>query len=211
MTWIVLAGSLAAVLTLAGLAWVAKRRRKRRIETPEAAADAAEATLAGFATVGAAVGADGAAALVVDREGRVAVCKRRGAGIAVREVGWDAIRAVAGGMRVDTGERWFGTVTVTGIDALDSQAGAAIAPGGPLFPGAQPRLRLADVIPGDRHREAAARELELVVAQPAVAEGGGGAGEVELPHAEEALVVERDDLGPSPPSCDRTNGRACSA
>ena len=80
---------------------------------------AVESTLAGFATVGAVVGTDGAAALAVDGSGRVAVCKRQGAGIAVREVGWTSVRATAEGMLVESGERRFGAVTVRGVDALD--------------------------------------------------------------------------------------------
>ncbi len=119
MTWIVLAGSVAAVLALAGAAWALKLGRDKRIGSPEEAAEAAEAVLAGFHTVGAVVGADGAGALVVDRGGRVAVCKRHGARVAVREVAWTAVRASGEGMVVDTGERRFGRVTVTGVDALD--------------------------------------------------------------------------------------------
>ena len=118
MTW-VLAGSLLAVLALAGATWAVRRGRGGRIAAPEEAAAAAEAALAGFRTVGAAVGSDGAAALVVDGAGRVAVCTRRGARLAVREVGWRDIRAIAGGLLVDSGERWFGTVTVAGVDVLD--------------------------------------------------------------------------------------------
>jgi hypothetical protein len=119
MTWIMLASSLVAVLMLAATAWALKLGRDKRIESPEAAAEAADAALAGFATVGAVVGADGTAALAVDRTGRVAVCKRHGARVAVREVAWSAIRATGEGMRVETEERRFGAVTVTGVDALD--------------------------------------------------------------------------------------------
>ena len=119
MNWVLLAGSLAAVLALAGIAWALRLGRDRKIEAPEDAADAADAALAGFVTVGAVVGADGAAALAVDGGGRVAVCKRHGARIAVREVQWTAVRATPGGMRVDTGERRFGEVTVAGVSALD--------------------------------------------------------------------------------------------
>ncbi|WP_374944216.1 hypothetical protein [Sphingomonas sp.] len=119
MKWTMLAGSLLAVLALAGIAWALKLGRDRPIESPEEAADAADAALAGFVTAGAVVGADGAAALAVDGGGRVAVCKRHGARIAVREVAWTAVRATPEGMRVDTGERRFGAVTVAGVNALD--------------------------------------------------------------------------------------------
>jgi hypothetical protein len=99
--------------------WALRPRGDRRIGSAEDAATAVEAALAGFATVGAVVGADGAAALAVDGRGRVAVCKRQRAGIAVREVGWTAVRATAEGMLIDSGERSFGAVTVRGVDALD--------------------------------------------------------------------------------------------
>lgn len=130
-----LAGSLAAVLALAGIVGTLKLRRTHRITAPEEAAEAADAALTGFVTAGAVVGADGAAALAVDADGRVAVCRRHGARIAVREVAWNAIRATPDGMVVDTGERRFGAVTVTGVDALDvrrlspSGAGWRLPPG----------------------------------------------------------------------------------
>lgn len=119
MTWWVLAGSLAAVLALAGVAWALRLGRDRRIEAPEEAAEAVEAALAGFRAANAVVGSDGAAALVVDAGKRVAVCKRHGARLAVREVAWRDIRATAGGLLVDSGERRFGAVTVAGVNALD--------------------------------------------------------------------------------------------
>jgi hypothetical protein len=121
MTWTVLAGSLAAVLLLAGAAWALRLGRDRRIESPEEAVAAAEAALAGFRAANAVVSTDGAAALVVDGGARVAVCKRHGARLAVREVAWTAIRATAAGLAVDTGERRFGVVTVAGVDALDAR------------------------------------------------------------------------------------------
>lgn len=119
MTWIILAASLAAVLALAGVAWALRLGRDKKIDSAEEAAEAANAALAGFRTAGAVVGADGAAALAVDSGGRVAVCKRHGARVAVREVAWSAIRATAEGMRVETGEWRFGAVTVTGVNVLD--------------------------------------------------------------------------------------------
>lgn len=108
-----------AVLVLAGIAWAIVRTRGRRIGSVEDAAAAAEAALPGFATKGAVIGADGAAALAVDRTGRVAVMKRRGSRIATREVAWLAVRATAKGIVVETGDRRFGLVAITGVDALD--------------------------------------------------------------------------------------------
>lgn len=119
MNWLVLGGSLVAILALAGAAWGLRLGRDGRIASAEEAADAAEHALAGFATQGAVVGADGMAALAVGTDGRVAAMKRHGAHIAVREVAWAAVRAAPDGIVVETGERRFGSVSVKGVDALD--------------------------------------------------------------------------------------------
>ena len=119
MNWAVLAGSLAAILALAGICWALKLGRVDRIASAEDAADAADQSLPGFDTVGAVVGADGSGALAVADDGRVAVMKRHGARIAVREVTWHALRSTPAGIVVETGERRFGSVSLTGVDALD--------------------------------------------------------------------------------------------
>lgn len=119
MNWYIAAGSLVAILALAGIAWFLCLGRDTRIEGPEAAADAADQSLPGFTTLNAVVGADGQGALAVSREGRIAAIKRHGARLAVREVTWEAIRATPAGMLVETGERRFGSVLVAGVDALD--------------------------------------------------------------------------------------------
>jgi hypothetical protein len=122
MTWQQLAGSLAAIVILAGLAWLLKLGRaghEGTVDDPESAARAAEEALAGFRAIGALVGDDRAAALVAGAHGRVAVVKRHGARLAVREVRWSQVRATFDGMLVETGDRRFGAVTVTGIDVLD--------------------------------------------------------------------------------------------
>lgn len=120
MNWWQLLGSAVAVLLLAGIAWRLRLGRAGPIGSPEEAADAADHQLPGFATVGAVVAADGMAALAVDRSGaRVAVVKRHGAHLAVREVGWSALLSTADGVVVETGERRFGRVAVAGVDALD--------------------------------------------------------------------------------------------
>lgn len=120
MNWVQLGGSLLAILLLAGVAYWLRLGRDGRIESPEEAADAADHQLSGFVTGGAVVGADGLAALAVDRRGeRVAVVKRHGAHVAVREVGWAALRSTAQGVVVETGERRFGRVPIAGVDALD--------------------------------------------------------------------------------------------
>ena len=113
------AGSLAAILVLAGIAWVLRRGRDTRLASPEEAAAAAEAALAGFETQDVVLGADGAGALAVGVDGRLAAVKRHGARAAVREVRWAAVRSVPQGAIVETAERRFGTVLLAGVDALD--------------------------------------------------------------------------------------------
>lgn len=113
------AGSLAAILVLAGIAWVLRLGRDTRLASPEEAAAAAEAALVGFETQDVVLGADGAGALAVGVDGRLAAVKRHGARAAVREVRWAAVRSVPQGAIVETAERRFGTVLLAGVDALD--------------------------------------------------------------------------------------------
>lgn len=119
MNWLPIAGGAGGlIVVVAAVAAMLRRRRPDRIDSPEAAAAAAEGALPGFSTAGAVVGADGAAALAVDGAGRVAVMKRQGRGIAVREVAWTSVRAGTEGMVVEAGSS-FGQVVVAGVDALD--------------------------------------------------------------------------------------------
>jgi hypothetical protein len=122
MIWLQLAGSLAAILILAGLAWALKLGRagnEASIEDADAAAAAAEQALAGFRAIGALVGDSRAAGLVAGHGGRVAVVKRHGARLAVREVRWGQVRAVHDGLLVETGDRRFGAVAIDGVNVLD--------------------------------------------------------------------------------------------
>ncbi|MGN6375709.1 MAG: hypothetical protein ACTHMG_09150 [Sphingomonas sp.] len=122
MNWLYLAGSLAAILILAALAWALKLGRagnEAAIEEPDMATEAAEQALAGFHALGALVGEDRASALVAGRSGRVAVIKRHGARLAVREVRWGQVRATHDGLLVETGDRRFGAVRVDGVNVLD--------------------------------------------------------------------------------------------
>lgn len=125
-----LAASLAAILILAGLAHWLRLGRDARIDSPEEAAAAAEAALAGFEVADVVLGADGAGALAVGVDGRLAAVKRHGARAAVRETSWAAVRPTTGGSIVDTGERRFGTVMLAGVDALDLRrlAGQMVLP-----------------------------------------------------------------------------------
>jgi hypothetical protein len=109
--------AVAAVLLLALAGWRLVRRRAR-LRGPEAAMDAA-ATLAGFDPVSAVVSDDGAGALAVALDGRVALLRARRGRPAVREVGWAAIRATAAGLEVHAGRRR--PVLLAGLDALDAR------------------------------------------------------------------------------------------
>lgn len=120
MIWPAMGGLVAAALLVSGvLAWTVLRRRDRRIGSPEEVAEAVEVSIPGFLTANAVVGANGLGALAVTSDGRVAAARRRSAGIAVREVGWGAVRSTAQGIVIETGERHFGRLTLTGVDALD--------------------------------------------------------------------------------------------
>lgn len=122
MNWPVLAGSLAAILILAGVAWALKLGRGSHagaIEDPGAAAQAAEQAIPGFDAIGALIGDDRAAAIVAGAHGRVAALKRHGARIAVREVRWSQVRATHEGLLIETGDRRFGAVSVEGVNVLD--------------------------------------------------------------------------------------------
>jgi len=121
MTPAIVGGIVAVVvLLLAGLAWAAVRmRRVMKIETPEEAADAAQAQLPGFAVAGAVVGADGQGALAIAADGRVAAVRRIGKRLAVREVSWRTVRATREGILVETGDRTLGAVMLAQVDVLD--------------------------------------------------------------------------------------------
>jgi hypothetical protein len=121
MTPAIVGGIVAVVvLLLAGLAWaVVRMRRVVKIETPEEAADAAQAQLAGFAVAGAVVGADGQGALAIAADGRVAAVRRIGKRLTVREVSWRTVRATQDGILVETGDRALGAVMLAQVDVLD--------------------------------------------------------------------------------------------
>jgi cytochrome bd-type quinol oxidase subunit 2 len=121
MTPAIVGGIVAVVVVLlAGLAWVvARTRRVVKIDTPEEAADAAQAQLPGFAVAGAVVGADGQGALAIAADGRVAAVRRIGKRLAVREVSWRTVRATREGILVETGDRTLGAVMLAQVDVLD--------------------------------------------------------------------------------------------
>lgn len=112
------AGSLVAILALAGLAWWLKLGGTPRLDSTEAVARAAGEVEDGFAPVAAACDAEGASALARDASGRIMVIKRHGNRFAGRVLGPDAAAWVAGGqLEVVPGDPRFGTVFLTIADA----------------------------------------------------------------------------------------------
>lgn len=107
-----------AVLGGVGIGWLVRRRRDRRLGSPEEVAAATEAALPGFAVVGAVVGADGQGALAVAQDGRVAAIKLQGRRLAVREIPWTRVRSTAQGIVAEVDGR-FGPVMLAGVDVLD--------------------------------------------------------------------------------------------
>ena len=84
MTLTVLLGSIAAVLVLAGIAWLLKLGKEPRIESPEAAAQHAREAHSGFRPKDIALDRDGRAALVLGESGEVVLLRPHGAQIAAR-------------------------------------------------------------------------------------------------------------------------------
>ncbi|MDB5697142.1 MAG: cell wall anchor protein [Sphingomonas bacterium] len=129
MSLLLLGGALVAILALVGTARLLRLGRDARIGGPEEVAAATETALAGFAVIDLVVGADGAGALAVGQDGRLAAIKLHGTRPAVREVRWSAVRASPEGTVIETGERRLGAVTLKGVDALDLRRLAALAEG----------------------------------------------------------------------------------
>jgi hypothetical protein len=120
------AGSLVAILALAGLAWWLKLGGTPRLDSAEAVARAAGEVEDGFAPVAAACDAEGAAALARDAVGRIMVIKRHGNRFAGRVLGpgttaqlWRDQGQTA--LEVDPGEARFGRVL---LDIPDAEAWA---------------------------------------------------------------------------------------
>lgn len=106
------------VLGGTGIGLLLRRRRDRRVGSPEDVAAAAEAALSGFTVSGAVVGADGQGALAVATDGRVAALKLQGRVLAVREIPWTRVRSTTEGIIAEVEGR-FGPVTLAGVDVLD--------------------------------------------------------------------------------------------
>ena len=112
------AGSLVAILALAGLAWGLKLGGTPRLASDDDVRRAAGEVEDGFGPVAIACDKDGVAAVARDEQGRIIVIKRHGNRFAGRVLGPDAAAWVAGGqLEVDPGEARFGTVFLTIPDA----------------------------------------------------------------------------------------------
>ena len=121
------AGSLVAILALAGLAWWMKLGGAPRLDGDAAVQRAAGEVEDGFVPVATACDAEGAAALARDAAGRIMVIRRHGNRFAGRVLGPGAKARIgdhrgAFNLAVDPGEPRFGTVT---LSLTDAQAWAA--------------------------------------------------------------------------------------
>lgn len=105
------AGSLVAILLLAGLAWWLKLGPQRRLDSDDAAREAAHEALDGFEPVAMARDRDGRATLLRDAEGRVLLLRQHGSHFAGRLLDQKARARIEGGaLIVDNGERRYGVV-----------------------------------------------------------------------------------------------------
>lgn len=116
------AGSLVAILALAGLAWWLKLGGAPALDSDEAVRRAAGEVEDGFAPITSACDAEGASALARDGAGRIMVIKRHGNRFAGRVLGPDAGARLwrdrgETALEVDPGEPRFGTVFLILPDA----------------------------------------------------------------------------------------------
>jgi hypothetical protein len=116
--WLMLGGSLVAVLALALVARLLGLGGGA-IGSAEEAMAIAEETLGGFQAEAAIVSGDGAAALVLGPSGDFALIKQHGTQPAARRLARPLrVEEVEGGVRIDSGERRFGAVRLT-LDPAD--------------------------------------------------------------------------------------------
>ena len=105
------AGSLIAILLLAGLARWLKLGPQRRLDNDDAAREAAQEALDGFEPVAIARDRAGGAALLRDAEGRILLLRRHGSHFAGRLLDGNARAGIDdGALIVDSGERRYGVV-----------------------------------------------------------------------------------------------------
>jgi hypothetical protein len=122
------AGSLGAILALAGLAWLMKLGGTPRLDSAEAVARAAGEVEDGFTPATVAYDAEGASALASDSTGRIMVIRRHGNRFAGRVLGPKAsaqLKVQPGeyNLVVNPGEPRFGKVFLTLLDP-EAWAGA---------------------------------------------------------------------------------------
>ena len=111
--WLMLGGSLVAVLALALVARLLGLGGGA-IGSAEEAMAIAEEALGGFQAEAAIVSGDGAAALVLGPAGDLALIKQHGTQPAARRLARPLrVEEVEGGVRIDSGERRFGAVRLT--------------------------------------------------------------------------------------------------
>lgn len=112
------AGSLVAILALAGLAWWLKLGGTPRLDSEDAVRRAASEVEDGFAPVAVACDAEGAGALARDAAGRIMAIKRHGNRFAGRVLGPDATARLEDqpgefNLILDPGEPRFGKLFLT--------------------------------------------------------------------------------------------------
>jgi hypothetical protein len=122
------AGSLVAILALAGLAWWLKLGGTPRLASEADVARAANEVEDGFLPVTCACDAEGASALARDADGRIMLIRRHGNRFAGRVLNAQAKAVLQDepgefNIIIDPGEARFGTVFLT-IPSPDAWAGA---------------------------------------------------------------------------------------
>lgn len=115
-------GSLAAILVLAGIAWMLGLGKERGIASEEEARLAAQEAFHGFIPVEIALDRAGRAALLRDADGQILLLRPHGTHVAGRILTpASSARVEDGRLVIDSGERRFGRFTI-GVD--DAQAWA---------------------------------------------------------------------------------------
>lgn len=114
-TILVAIGGAALVAILGAIVWLRRGGGAPPIAA-EAASAAAETALPGFGAKGALIGADRRTALVIGRHERVAIVRAGRRQPRVDEVRWHDVRALEGGLQVETRR---GRAFVDGVDVLD--------------------------------------------------------------------------------------------
>ncbi len=121
MSWLVLAGSLAAVFAVAGLVWLLGFGTSPGIANADQAMELAREAQSGFRPTEAVVDAEGRAALVQGDNGEFVLVRPHGAQMAARIFkSAPAIECDGGQLKIATGERMFGDVMLE-LDEQDAK------------------------------------------------------------------------------------------